>query len=286
MGQLKWGGKTFYPQAPKPIKSDINDLMKPLSEKVDKGNVWGSIIMNVPEETSVGPVSPTPTPSVTPTMTVTPTPTLTPTPTPSAAAVASIDYITTSANTTDASTYTFSNISIGGAGLIVISLAGDHSQVSNYLQSLTVNGVSATYQEQSNTGVLSALAYIRITGGTTATIVAGYNLSMNNCSIGIWRIQNNISDTPYQTKTINQTSTPQTWAFTSLSANTCGVISLIDGYQSNSASWTNATGNFSNTVELNKNYGASFFQSTSGDRTVSSATSGTYFKAGIGQVWR
>jgi hypothetical protein len=52
--------------------------MKPLSEKVGKGNVWGSQIMNVLKEESV-PVSPTPTPSITPTQTVTPTPTLTPT---------------------------------------------------------------------------------------------------------------------------------------------------------------------------------------------------------------
>ena len=28
MGQLKWGGKTFYPQAPKPFKSDVNELRK------------------------------------------------------------------------------------------------------------------------------------------------------------------------------------------------------------------------------------------------------------------
>lgn len=79
MGFIRWGGKKYYPQAPKPYKPDINELMKPLSEKVNKGNIWGSIIMNVPEESAV-PVSPTPTPSVTPTMTVTPSSSLTPTP--------------------------------------------------------------------------------------------------------------------------------------------------------------------------------------------------------------
>ena len=92
MGFIRWGGKKFYPQKPKPYKPDINELMKPLSEKVGKGNIWGSIIMNVPEETSgpsVSPTptptitsSPTPTPSITPTQTITPTPTETPTPTP------------------------------------------------------------------------------------------------------------------------------------------------------------------------------------------------------------
>jgi hypothetical protein len=57
--------------------------MKPLSEKVGKGNIWGSQVMNV---LKVDP-TPTPTPSVTPTSTVTPTPSITPTstvtPTPS-----------------------------------------------------------------------------------------------------------------------------------------------------------------------------------------------------------
>lgn len=50
MAYLKWGGKKFYPQTPKPYKADINELMKPLSEKAHKGNVWGSQIMNVEKQ--------------------------------------------------------------------------------------------------------------------------------------------------------------------------------------------------------------------------------------------
>ena len=71
MAYLKWGGKKWYPQKPQPYKADINELMKPLSEKVNKGNVWGSVIMNV--EKGATPV-PSPTPSITPTPTPTPTP--------------------------------------------------------------------------------------------------------------------------------------------------------------------------------------------------------------------
>jgi len=47
MGYLKWGGKKFYPQKPKPYVASVNELIKPLSEKVNKGNVWGSVITNV-----------------------------------------------------------------------------------------------------------------------------------------------------------------------------------------------------------------------------------------------
>jgi len=55
MGYIRWGGKKWYPQQPKPRKPDINELMKPLSEKVNKGNVWGSIIMNVEKGTTPPP---------------------------------------------------------------------------------------------------------------------------------------------------------------------------------------------------------------------------------------
>jgi hypothetical protein len=90
MAFIRWGGKKFYPQKPKPYKPDINELMKPLSEKVGKGNIWGSQIMNVEKGDIIPPSptptsSPTPTPSITPTLTSSPTPTQTssPTPTPS-----------------------------------------------------------------------------------------------------------------------------------------------------------------------------------------------------------
>lgn len=82
MSYLKWNGKKYYPQRPKPYKPDINELMKPLSEKVGKGNIWGSQIMNVEKGEAV-PVSPTPTPSITPSLTPTITPSVSLSPTPS-----------------------------------------------------------------------------------------------------------------------------------------------------------------------------------------------------------
>jgi hypothetical protein len=66
MGFIRWGGKKYYPQKPKPYQADINELMKPLSEKVNKGNVWGSQIMNVQKGDAVPSPTPTPTPTPTP----------------------------------------------------------------------------------------------------------------------------------------------------------------------------------------------------------------------------
>jgi len=50
MSYIQWGGKRWYQPKPQPRKPDINELMKPLSEKVGTGNIWGSVIMNVPKE--------------------------------------------------------------------------------------------------------------------------------------------------------------------------------------------------------------------------------------------
>lgn len=58
MGFIRWGGKKYYPQRPKPYKPDINELMKPLSEKVGKGNIWGSQIMNVEKDVTPAPPPP------------------------------------------------------------------------------------------------------------------------------------------------------------------------------------------------------------------------------------
>jgi hypothetical protein len=80
---IKWGGKNWRPGSPakrQPINQSIEELMKPLGEKLHKGNVW-QVVMNVPEQTSAPDITPSPTPSATPTPTITPTNTSTPTPT-------------------------------------------------------------------------------------------------------------------------------------------------------------------------------------------------------------
>jgi hypothetical protein len=92
--------------------------MKPLGEKLHKGNVW-QVVMNVPQTSSVPSPSPsaTPTPTITPTQTATPTPTVTPTntPTPSSTPAPPFD--------ADAATYLASVIAQGGTLSPTISAA-------------------------------------------------------------------------------------------------------------------------------------------------------------------
>lgn len=77
-----WGGKNWRPGSPakrQPINQSIEELMKPLGEKLHKGNVW-QVVMNVPQTSSVPDITPSPTPTNTQTPSVTPTNTNTPTP--------------------------------------------------------------------------------------------------------------------------------------------------------------------------------------------------------------
>jgi hypothetical protein len=283
MGYLKWGGKKFYPQKPKPYKPDINELMKPLSEKVGKGNVWGSQIMNVEKEESV-PVSPTPTPSITPTQTITPTPTLTPTPTPSPLPPASITYITQTGSDTNATSYNFTGVDIGGPGLIALHIGTYVNGIvpTKTITGVTINGVSATFSTSTHSGDFSfwttTIAYARITSGTTATIDIQFGDGAGtpaNINVGVWRIQNNTSDTPYQIQVNTVNSNTQSITFTSLPTNSVGLVGI--GYSNNRSltSWTNATSRYNTLRELAQYAAGDFTSVSGGDLTITNTyTSG------------
>jgi hypothetical protein len=85
---MKWNNRNYRTSKPeKFIKQEIDmeDLMRPLGEKIKKGNYWipVPIAVNVPPVPPISPTpSPTPTNTQTPTQTNTPTLTNTPTQTP------------------------------------------------------------------------------------------------------------------------------------------------------------------------------------------------------------
>lgn len=92
---MYWNGRRYRPAQGVPVypkkQDDIRELLKPLSEKTDRGNVWVPVmnqVVNVQKNEATPIVSPTqtptmtPTPSLTATNTPTPTATITSTPTP------------------------------------------------------------------------------------------------------------------------------------------------------------------------------------------------------------
>jgi hypothetical protein len=83
---IRWNGKNYSPRKSfAPVSQTIEELMKPLSEKKFKGNVWRAhmVVMDAQQDSSI-PVTSTPTQTGTPAVTPSPTASMgqTPTPTP------------------------------------------------------------------------------------------------------------------------------------------------------------------------------------------------------------
>ena len=290
-------------QAPR-RQPKINDMLYPPGSK-QPGNVWvGGFIMNVPETSSSVPTTPTPTPSVTPTNTVTPTPTntptqsvtptltptntttptntptntvtpsITPTTTPTPSTIqSSITYITSTSSTGDQSSYTFSGVDIGGPGLIVVTF----SSRCDAFSSASIGGVSSSLVAGTNLGdrTVTGVIAARITGGTTANIVLTFGGQMINCVIGVYRIQNNISDTVSRTKTTSVSSGSNIGVnLDSALANTLSVAVVTSAFQNGPFTWTNATENYDGNIESSSFTGASTKILTPGTYSIT-ATSTT-----------
>jgi hypothetical protein len=241
-------------------------------------------------------ISPTPTP--TPTSTITPTPTITPTNTPTptpSPVVASITYVSYSGINISQTTYTFNGISIGGPGLIAVAIHSE-SNATRTISSVSINGTTSTIASQITAGpgigafTTAGVAYLRITGGTTANISITFSGAMLRAAIGVWRIQNNISDTPVQTQTNSANSgTGLTINFTSLTTNNVAVCANTVGIETSSVSWTNATVRYNQAIAAGTNTrvsGADFTTTSSGNRTVSTSNANsTQPLTLVGVVW-
>jgi hypothetical protein len=233
-------------------------------------------------------------PLVTPTMTKTPTPTQTPTVTPTASKpLTTNDYITFTSNTTSLTTYTFNDVPIGGPGLIAVTIHNENQNILRTISSISINGTAATIASQVGQGPAgnvftnTGIAYLRVSTGTTANISVTFSGPPFRCGIGVYRIQNNFSDTPTQTQTASLTTgTGLTITFTGLTTSTAGICAQTSGI-ANPITWTNATENYDDTLGGNTEMsGANFITSSSGDRTVSTShTNSTQPITLVGVVW-
>ena len=198
-----------------------------------------------------------------------------------------IDYISFSSDTVDRTTYTFTNINIGGPGLIavMVHLGGSSPSIS----SATIGGLSATKAvEQVGSFLTTAIIYSRITAvGSTATISITLTGGESACAIGVYRIQNNISDTPFQTQSAvsNTLVASITLPFTSLPNNGIGIAGNT-GYDNSDTTWTNATEQYDTQVVTNFRVAAANFKTTaSGNRTITESFSPNNRFSTVGAVW-
>ena len=297
--------QVLYPATPTPTPTVTPT--NTVTPTVTPTNTPTPTVSETPTNTPTNTVTPTPTvtptisetPTNTPTNTVTPTntptPTLTPTNTPTPTQTpspASITYQTFVSNTASQTSYTFTGVTIGGSGLIAISV---HSEASTprTISSATINGNAATIASQitqgtgqsTNTGII----YLRVTSGTTADISITFTGAVLRCGIGVWRIENNISDTPLQSQTVGANSgTGLTITFTGLTSNNAGVCSQTNGSDNTPLTWTNATENYDVATGSGQTQmsGGNFLTTSSGDRVISTSHSNSSQPLTlIGVVW-
>jgi hypothetical protein len=201
---------------------------------------------------------------------------LTPTNTPTPSTIASsITYITSTSSTSDTSSYTFNNVNIGGPGLIVVTFSV-RTDVFRTFSSASIGGVSAPLVAGVNTGdrTVTGIVSARITSGTTANINITLGGQAINCVIGVYRIQNNTSDTVSRTKTTQVGSSNSIGTnLDSALANTLAVSVVTSAFQNGPFTWTNATEDYDGNIESSSFTGASTKISSAGTYSLTATAS-------------
>jgi hypothetical protein len=233
---------------------------------------WNSWVVPTPTPTSTQTPTPTPTstqtptptptitptqtqtPTMTPTQTITPTQTPTPTLTPSSTPTIQATYITNATQLTNNTTFTFNNVSIGGPGLIVVTV---NSKGGFGINTATIGGVSATVENAtSDDNSVASIIYARITANvTTANIQLVFFATSNAVNIGTYRITNNVSDiavTNWYTDWTTPTTNRRAMSIPFSSANTKTIITTVTETGITGPSGQNIT--FSSSPSTTTNY--------------------------------
>jgi hypothetical protein len=271
--------------------------------------VWGAV-MNVYKE-PVSNVTPTPTPSITPTTTttptVTPTPSITPTttvtptvtttptntptntetptPTPSSV-VSSVNYITNRFSDNQTTSYSFSNNNITKAGLVVVIVHYEDTGTVSSLSSVSIGGTNGTVIANSN---YSSLAYRRVTASTINVSVNFTTDGPRWCGISIYRIDDNISDTPISIVGGNSGngSDKVEATLTGLTSNNL-IVGGVTCTVPSTYTWTNITENYDTNVGgSGQQTGASIKNDTSGSLLIRARATSTTLPMGMSiALWR
>lgn len=164
-----------------------------------------------------------------------------------------VTFIGTTSSTTNATTYTFNTVNIGGPGLIVVvAQASADTGINRTLSSLTVNGTAASIHSNTSSQDFAFITSSRVSSGSTANIVVTFSGSVLRCLIAVYRIQNNDNDTPVQALTNYSSSdvTSRSLNFTA-SGTAVGVFGATSGSGSGTFTWSNATERFDTPLEAN-----------------------------------
>ena len=266
-------------------------VQTPLNRCIAPFNYWDI----TPSPTPTSTTTPTPTPSITPTNTPSTTPTNTPsitptlTNTPSATPPKSLTYITSRVNQNSLSSYTYTGLTISPGTIVVLtSNFGGFSNTG--ITGATLNGVSMTQfgTPGGSFGYYWDNFYLTTTA-TTTDITINYfgGASPSNNTIGVYRLNNLNSNTPYAYYSLLDTL-PAIQSFNlSVSANSVSAFSVMNALTPPVLTG----GTINDTIYLNTGYYVSygdFTQSSGGTRTMTwgdGTGSGTQHQIQLG-VWQ
>lgn len=201
----------------------------------------------------------------------------------SSATITYVENITVSGS---ANPYTFTLTGSQIAGLYVIGIIAENATISGRTISsgtFAGNAMTSVVNTAINTGgggsLMGALFQYKLTSTTSSVSVAiTFSGSVSRGNIGVWRIENNASDTVFDTDTssISGTATSRTNTLVGLGSGNVGVAILANG-GANLTAWTNATERYDNPFASGTGgSGADFTTTSSGDRTITAtATSGS-----------
>lgn len=160
--------------------------------------------------------------------------------------------------TNDASSY--SATAITDTGLIVIGLHCENVG-STTINSVTVNGSSATdARTLSLSRVTTGLYYFR-TNSTTNNIVVTYSNTQIRAGISVWNLYGTTSDTPIETRINYQTSAPYTTDldFREYKPNNVGIAIQSNQVGNIFTTYTNATERYDGDVEVGATFSGADF---------------------------
>lgn len=106
----------------------------------------------------------------------------------------SVSYLTNAISATDASSYTFSGLSLGTASasrVIFVAVAHRKADPSASTSSVTIGGVSATLvtsSTASNAGSVVEFWRAAVPTGTTGDVVVTTSATVLRCGVGLWRV--------------------------------------------------------------------------------------------------
>lgn len=190
-------------------------------------------------------------------------------------------YVTTVSSTTDLTTYTFSNASIGTAAsdrYVIVGFSASTGTAGITISSVTIAGITATLLSKAE---YSATSASRVSGiymaavptGTTATIVVTYSSTMARMALNVYRCIGLPTITPHSTASVTGASGT---AYTlDVSGSSAGfVIAQAAVQASTSFTWTGLTEDSDSVIEAAITQSAASTNTSASGSVPVTATSG------------